>query len=269
MTAALLICAISLQNNDKARVDSAFHKAFYVHSLADKSRIEIVAVSDSKFKRSWQPDGTPVTISKSRIERTNSWMGKGTYCLLRLKLAHPNKDQLTSGLLIEPNDNCGIVAEVPGNPNEFECITRTDIPAGSRGSVQIRYAFDEFKPRATTIYRDLKRVSGSGFGSAIKLRTHILIVPKIGKRHYEDEGFQVDFDPSLLGDHTENRIIAIGKNGKVYPGDPLSKGSHVVTFDDDRHGPPFQQIDPHDVAKLSLMTRPISSFIFKNVALKQ
>jgi len=56
---------------------------------------------------------------------------------------------------------------------------------------------------------------------------------------------------------------------KVFQGDLWVKCQNYISFTDDHHGLPFQQIDAHDVAKLCLMTRPISSFSFKNVALKR
>ena len=61
----------------------------YTHVFANKSRLELVAISDSKFTKSWKPDGSPIAISKAQALTENfGSLDSGTLVLLRLTVMH-------------------------------------------------------------------------------------------------------------------------------------------------------------------------------------
>ena len=256
MTAIFLFGAIALQGAQRAKLVDAAKASPYVHRFADKSQIEIVAISDSKFKRSWKPDGTPITISSSRAHSASfAYLETGTLVLLRLKVSR-TFDRRYWVPFIETKLGDSMANDESGDPRVFEPVRRITPPRGARKvSLPIWVATADYEPRATCTYKDLNRVSGTAFGERIEPNTR---VSGLNAR------FSVEYPSDIADPRDDNRFAAFDQAGHRFA------GIWYAHIDQAWFSalPPAKLPNPRSIVKIQLMSRPLWKVIFPNVVVK-
>jgi hypothetical protein len=243
--------------------------AFLLASTADKftvtlddgSKVRLLAVTDSNFKKSWGPDGSSVTVPKSILDNLSYKAEANDSCLL-LEIKLRSLDMRANPRLWSGNGDNAIFSQ-PQYPKKMFVIQEFVRPKTQAHSFDFGVAVSGWKAVATATYNGGTRSSGACFGEHWTTDTIESGVATTGHgmRHPTYTTLAVvsaQVPPRYRAyDWTFQAFDVKGKRIEAFP--MHEKGKLLAAANTS---------ETSTISKVQLIVRPIHHFTFRNVALQ-